>query len=269
MRKGRRYPEVMKPGPAAQDGGDAPAPPAIEPGWQPIIPSVREHLPSVVWGAVLPLGIYFVVRSHVQTDTQALIVAGSFSAAWVLIQFVRQRRVDLVGVIVLSGFAVGVASAELMGGNSYFLKVRDAFFTAIFGAVCIVTVFTHRRPALFYVGRYLTAGQDPAKVAAYDGLHEVPTGRHTFRVLSVVWGIGLIVEAVARMALAEALPTGTFLAVSPFVTATVIGSLFAFTVIFVRRSQLETLLAGPAMTPAPGPADGEPDPQLPPPEARG
>jgi hypothetical protein len=234
-----------------------------------VIPSVREHVPSVVWGAILPLGVYFLVRSHVQTDTQALIIAGGFSGAWVVIQFVRQRRIDLVGVIVLSGFAVGVASAELLGGNSYMLKVRDAFFTAIFGAVCIVSIFTHRRPALFYVGRYLSAGQDPAKLAAYNELHEAPMGRHTFRVLSVVWGIGLIVEAGSRMALADVLPTGKFLAVSPFITASVLGTLFAFTVVFVRRSELETMLPaaepGPASSPAPRPADDEePEPRLPP-----
>jgi hypothetical protein len=256
----------MQRGPAGRDGSDAGAGPASEPGWAVAIPSVREHLPSVVWGAILPLGVYFVVRSHVQTDTQALIIAGGFSAAWVVFQFVRQRRIDLVGAIVLSGFVVGVASAELLGGNSYVLKVRDAFFTAIFGAVCIVTIFTHRRPALFYVGRYLSAGQDPAKMAAYDELHEVPLGRHAVRVLSVVWGIGLIVEAGSRMTLAELLPTGTFLAVSPFVTASVIGSLFAFTVVFVRRSELETMRSAPASDPAPAPegADEEPEPELPP-----
>jgi hypothetical protein len=241
----------MEPGPAGQDAGEPLVRPAGGLGPQQLIPSVREHLPSVVWGAVLPLGIYFLVRSHVQTDTQALIIAGGFSAAWVVFQFVRQRRIDLVGVIVLSGFVVGVGSAELLGGNSYMLKVRDAFFTAIFGAVCIITIFTHRRPALFYVGRYLSAGQDPAKMAAYDELHEVPIGRHAFRVLSVVWGIGLIVEAGSRMILAELLPTNTFLEVSPFVTGSVLGSLFAFTVAFVRRSQLESMFAAPAPNAAP------------------
>jgi hypothetical protein len=249
----------MEPGPAGQDAGQPPAGGMTQPGPQRLIPSVREHLPSVVWGAILPLGVYFLVRSHVQTDTQALIIAGGFSAAWVVLQFVRERRIDLVGVIVLSGFAVGVGSAELLGGNSYMLKVRDAFFTAIFGGVCIITIFTHRRPALFYVGRYLSAGQDPAKMAAYDELHDVPIGRHTFRVLSVVWGIGLIIEAGSRMSLAELLPTNTFLEVSPFVTGSVLGSLFAFTVVFVRRSQLETMFAAPAP-----PAGDEPDPGLPP-----
>jgi hypothetical protein len=183
--------------------------------------------------------VYFVVRHHVQTDAQALIIAGGFSVAWIVFQFVRQRRVDLVGAIVLFGFAVGVVSSTLLGGNSYVLKVRDAFFTALFGIACVVTVFTHERPAFFYVSRYVTAGNDKEKVSAYNRLLEFPTGRHTFRVLSVVWGIGLVVEAGFRMTLADLLPTGTFVAVSPFITGSIIGSLFAFTVVYTKRAQVE------------------------------
>ena len=206
-------------------------------GWQPGVPSVREHLPSLVFGAALPIGIYFVVRSHVRTDTAGLLIAGCFSAGWILFQFVRQRKVDVVGVIVLTGFAVGVVSSTLLGGNSYVLKVRDAFFTALFGVACIVTIFTHDRPALFYVGRSLSAGTDPVKVSAYDRLHEAPIGRHAFRVLSVVWGIGLVVEASMRLTLADIVPTGTFLAVSPFITGSIIGGLFAFTALYAKRAQ--------------------------------
>jgi hypothetical protein len=245
--------------PAAQNDDGSPTAPVTD-GWQPGIPSIREHLPSIVWGAALPLAVYFLVRSHVHTDAQALIIAGGFSVAWIMFQFVRERRIDTVGVIVLFGFAFGVVTSTLLGGNAYVLKVRDAFFTAIFGVVCIVTIFTHERPALFYVGRYLSAGNDPAKRTAYDELIDLPTGRHTFRVLSVVWGIGLVAEAVTRMTLADLLPTGTFLAVSPFITASVIGSLFAFTVVFTKRSQLESaaLLTVAASTsptmPAPAPA---------------
>jgi len=202
---------------------------------------MREHLPSAVFGAAVPLAVYFLVRGHVHGDAQALIIAGAFSVAWVLFQAVRQRRVDLVGTIVLFGFAVGVLSSTLLGGNAYVLKIRDAAFTAAFGAFCIVTLFTQGRPALFYVGRYLSAGRDPVKSAAYDSLHDLPAGRHTFRVLSVVWGIGLIVEATGRMVIADILPTGTFLAVSPFITAGVLGSLFAFTVVYARRAQMAAL----------------------------
>ena len=68
------------------------------PAWQPGIPSIREYLPSLLFGAALPIGVYFIVRRHVPSDTQALIVAGCFSTGYILIQFVRQRTVDLVGV---------------------------------------------------------------------------------------------------------------------------------------------------------------------------
>ena len=69
-------------------------------------------------------------------------------------------------------------------------------------------------------------------MSAFDRLHELPVGRRAFRVLSIVWGVGLVVEAAFRLTLADVLPTGTFLAVSPFVTAGVVGGLFAFTVLY-------------------------------------
>ncbi len=216
--------------------------PPVDPSWTPGIPSVKEHLPSIVFGAAVPIAVYFSVRSHVSTDAQALIIAGSFSVAWILFQVVRQRRIDFVGAIVLSGFAIGVLSSTLLGGNSYMLKVRDAFFTVIFGIACIVTIYTHDRPALFYVSRYLSAGKDQAKQEAYNQMHDIPIGRHTFKVLSVVWGIGLVIEASFRMVLAESLHTSTFLAVSPFITAFVIGGLFAFTVVYSKRAQAEAAI---------------------------
>ena len=80
-----------------------PAPPPSAAAWLPGIPSVREHLPSLIFGAALPIGVYFLVRSHVHTDAQALIVAGCFSVGWIILQFVRQRTVDVVGAAVLVG----------------------------------------------------------------------------------------------------------------------------------------------------------------------
>lgn len=215
-----------------------PAPPG--PGWQPGIPSLREHLPSIIFGAALPIGVYFLVRPYMHSDAQALIVAGGCAACWIILQFVRRRNVDVVGAAVLAGFAIGVVTSALLGGNAYVLKVRDGFFTLLVGIACIVTLYTHDRPAFFYVNRYLSAGNDPAKVSAFDRLHDMPAGRHTFRTLSVVWGIGLVVEASARLTLADVLPTGTFLAVSPFITGSVIGGLFAFTAVYLKRSQMES-----------------------------
>jgi hypothetical protein len=242
----------------ASPQAEARAQPSPDP-WRPGIPSIREFLPSLLFGGALPIGVYFIVRHHVSSDTKALIIAGCFSAAWILIEFIRQRTVDVVGVAVLIGFAAGIITSTVFGGNDYMLKVRDGFFTLLFGIACIVTLYTHDRPAFFYVNRYLSAGKDPAKVSAFDELHDLPLGRHTFRTLSVVWGIGLVVEASTRLTLAEMLPTGTFIAVSPFITGSVLGSLFVFTVVYTKRTQIWTMSPGPR----PG-GEGGATPPLPP-----
>jgi hypothetical protein len=215
-----------------------PTPAPSESDYEPGVPSLRDHLPSIIGGAVVPLGVYYLVRRHVHSDVQALIIAGLFPVAWIIIQFVRQRRIDFIGAIVLLGFAIGVLASTLLGGNAYVLKARDSAFTAIFGLVCLASLLSRRRPAIFYVGRFLSAGNEPEKVAAYDQLLDLPSGEHTFRVLTLVWGIGLLIEASTRLVLAAFLPTGVFLGVSPVISVICIGAMFAFTVRYsngVRR----------------------------------
>ncbi len=205
-------------------------------------PSIRDLLPSIIFGAAVPLLAYNLVRHHVHSDAQALIIAGLFPVAWIIFGFARTRQIDPIGAIVLIGFAIGVITSTALGGNSYVLKARDSAFTAVFGLICIVSVFTKGRPAIFFVGRYLSAGNDPEKKAAYDELHDMPTGQRTFRVLTVVWGVGLLIEASARLFLADSavLATNVFLAVSPIVSAVCIGSMFAFTIVYERRARAQS-----------------------------
>jgi hypothetical protein len=218
--------------------------------YDPGVPSIKELWPSIVFGALVPLGVYYLVRSHVHSDAQALIIAGCFPVAWIVFGIVRTRQFDIIGGIVLFGFAVGVITSTLLGGNAYVLKVRDSVFTAIFGLACIVSIFHKGRPIIFFVGRYLSAGNDPEKKAAFDELHELPTGRRTFRVLTVVWGISLLIEAGCRLVLAEALSTKVFLAVSPVISGVTIGGAFVFTVVYSNRSRerAAAMLADPGET---------------------
>jgi hypothetical protein len=225
---------------------EEPAEPAVQEDqneWATGVPPIGDLWPSIVGGAVVPLAVYYLVRQHVGSDATALIIAGIFPAAWVIIQFIRKRVVDPIGAVVLLGFATGVTASMLLGGNAYVLKVKDSAFTALFGLGCLVSIFVAKRPAMFYVGRFLSTGNDPERVVAYNELHDLPHGERTFRILTGVWGAGLLLEASSRLILAAFVPTGIFLAISPVITAVCVGGMFAFTVRYAKRAQ--RLGAGP------------------------
>jgi hypothetical protein len=204
--------------------------------WEPGAPGWRTMLPSVIGGAVVPLAVYYAVRRHVSGDTPALIIAGAFPAAWVAIQWVRQRRIDPIGAITLFGFAAGVIASTLLGGSAFVLKVRDSAFTALFGLTCALSLLA-RRPLMFHLGKGLAAGGDPMRRAAYDELWEFPEAQRVFRTLTAVWSVGLLGEAALRVVLAAALPTGPFLAVSPVVGFGTFAALFTFTLRYSRRAR--------------------------------
>lgn len=207
------------------------------PAWEPGAPSLRAMAPSVVGGAIVPLAVYYLVRSHVHGDAVALAVAGAFPAAWIAFEWVRQHRIDPIGAIVLFGFIAGLIASVALGGNVFVLKVRDSAFTALFGVACLGSLAASR-PMMFVIGRSLSAGDDPEKVRAFDQLWELPRGARVFSVITLTWGVGLICEAGLRVILAVALPTGPFLAASPVLGAAFYGGLFAFTVRYsktVRR----------------------------------
>lgn len=199
-------------------------------GWEPGAPSLRAMGPSAIFGAVIPLAVYYLVRRSVGGDAPALALAGVPAALWVTIEWVRQRRIDPIGAIVLFGFIAGLITSYALGGSAFVLKVRDSAFTSMFGVACLVSQYVGRRPITFYIGRALSAGDDPIRREAFDGLWEMAPARVLFGIINTAWGVGLICDAAARVLLALVLPTGPFLAVSPVVGGVFIGGLTAFTI---------------------------------------
>jgi hypothetical protein len=212
--------------------------------WEPGAPSLRAMAPSTVFGALVPLGVYYAVRPHVGGDAAALAIAGAFPAAWVLFEWVRKRNLDAIGSITLFGFLAGIVVSYVLGGNAFVLKVRDSAFTALFGLTCLLSL-TWRRPLMFHLGKALSAGDDGPRRAAYDQLYDLPTAARSFAVITIAWGVGLVLEAALRVVLALVLPTGEFVAISPVIGGVFFAGLFIFTVRYSRwaRARGEALLA--------------------------
>lgn len=221
-------------------------------GWEPGLPPLRAVAPSAIGGAVVPLAVFYLVRSHVGSDAAALAIAGIPAALWVAVQWIRRRTIDPIGAIVLAGFVVGLSVSFALGGNAFVLKVRESAFTVFFGVGSLITARYGRRPLTFYLGRALSAGSDRQRIQLFDQLWEVPPARATFRIINLVWGFGLVFDATARVLLAANLSTKAFVGISPVIGFVFIGGMSLFTIWLTRRSRLRAPLIAEGDLPADG-----------------
>jgi hypothetical protein len=214
-------------------------------GWEPGPPSMRAMAPSTIGGALVPLAVYYLVRHHVSGDAVALAIAGIPAAGWVAIQWVRTRAIDPIGAMFLFGFLAGLGASYALGGSAFVLKVRDSAFTALLGIACLVSLRLGERPAMFYAGRALSAGDSPRRQKVYDDLWTLPPARAVFEIITALWGVVLVLESGLRVILALVLPTGAFLAASPALAGVLLGGSGAFTMWFTKwaRTRSEEVAA--------------------------
>jgi intracellular septation protein A len=230
-------------------------------GWEPGVPSLRAMAPSIVGGALVPLAVFYLVRSHVGGDAPALAIGGVPAVLWVASQWIRKRVLDPIGAIVLVGFVVGISAFLALGGNAFVLKIRDPVINALLGVGCLASLWFLPKPLMFYVGRTLAAGNDAVREKLFDQAWQLPSAPRLFKVITVLWGGGLLIDATARILLATALPTGLFLAASPAVDATFIAAMFGTTVMLNRRfrsgigsiAEIEATTTAPIVSPLESP----------------
>jgi len=207
-----------------------------------MVPSLRRLAPQVLIAGVLPIVAYSVLRPHVSSDAIALAAVMVFPLGELAYERIRQGRLEPIGIIALVGIAIGLIGAVALHGNDLLLKIRDSALTGVFGIVCLVTLAL-KRPAMYYLGRSFSTGNDPVKVAEFDEIWELPDVPRRFRLVTAVWGVALVAEAALRISLALLLSTQVFLVVAHVLGWSVLGGLLWFTVTYSRKGERETVAA--------------------------
>ena len=160
--------------------------------------------------------------------TAALFPAGSVAVNWL-----RRRRIDVIGLVAMATLLGGVAVA-LLTQDVRFAVVKGAPGFALFGVACLASLWA-RRPVMFLVSRQFVAGGDPAQMAAWTARLENPGFRRAMRRLTMVWGLACLSEAVLGIAAAVLLPPATALVVEPVLGVGTIAALLTWTAAFSRR----------------------------------
>jgi hypothetical protein len=192
-----------------------------------------------------PLVAYSVLRSAGLTSVTALVVSGVFPALGVAIRFIQHHRLDVIGILVLAGIVVG-AVLGLATRSPKLVLVEGSVPTAMFGLACLGSLRA-RRPLMLTFALEFT-GPETAKGREMAGLWQYAGFRHAFRVITVVWGVGFLVEAAVRVVIVQNTSTGTALASSkamPFLWAAILAT---WTAAYGTRQKRKGQPVAPAAT---------------------
>jgi hypothetical protein len=179
----------------------------------------------VILDIAAPLAAYGLLRSVGLTTVTALLLSGVFPALGVAIGVIRHRRLDVVGVLVLAGVAIGTVLG-LVSHNARLVLMEGSVPTAVFGVACLGSLWMARRPLMFgfaleFTGPDTARGREMTRLWGYEGY------RHVFRIITAVWGVGFLLEAALRVIIVYNTSAGTALAssqVTPFAWAAVLSA---------------------------------------------
>jgi hypothetical protein len=188
--------------------------------------------PEILANFVAPY-IVFVALDARFGDVDALIASAVPPLLWSLYELVKTRRVDAISVVVVSAILLTVG-ATFMGGSARLIQIRDALVTGAIGVMFLVTLVMEK-PMIFYLARATMARGTAAGAAEYERVWERPGVPHVFRVLTVVWGAGLVLQTACMCWLALIWPIGRYLLLSPFISFAMFGLLMAWSLGYIAR----------------------------------
>ena len=175
--------------------------------------SFMQMVPTLVFDVAMPIVAFNVLVHSGFSTLWALVAGGLFPAINNLRIWIKSRRLEPLGIIVMSFLAVGTA-ASLISGSIFFALIKESFLTATFGFICLGSLMAER-PLMFYINRQFVAGDDPVRLEWWNGLWEFPHFRAAQRLVTAVWGITYLVEAIARVGLALVMSPAQVVTLSP------------------------------------------------------
>jgi|HubBroStandDraft_5_1064220.scaffolds.fasta_scaffold59042_2 hypothetical protein len=192
-----------------------------------------------------PYIAYSQLHAHGMSDAKALVLSGILPAAGVILSVIRNRRVDVLGILVLAGIVVG-SVLGLLTGSARLVLLEGSVPTALIGLAFLGSLLTSR-PLIF---RLITqfAGPDSPRGQEVAARWEQPGFQRAMRLFTAVFGAAYLAEALARVVIVENTSTSTALLISKVMPWAVTGVLLAWALLYrrwalARRTRLTATVA--------------------------
>jgi hypothetical protein len=176
-------------------------------------------------------------------DFVGLVASAAPPTLWSLYELLRFRILDALSILVLAGIALSLLAVGF-GGSPRMLMVRENLFSIPIGLIFLVSAAT-RRPLIYYLAGAIFTRNSPERRASFEARWQLPHVLRGLRIMSGVWGLGLVAQGALLGWMALTWPIGRFLIVSPIIGYGTVGALGLWTYIYqqaMRRRPEQKLL---------------------------
>lgn len=155
-----------------------------------------------------------------------LLCGGAPALTRTIYKVVRERKIDQISLLTLSLLTAG-GLASFITGSPRWLLAKGGVYAGIIGAWLLWSL---RGRTMAFEG-ILTFQRSNEAIAAWEtNWREFPEFRHVMRAVTVLWGVGFLLEAVIRVVLAYTLPVDAVPAVTTVQFIVLLGLMLWFTV---------------------------------------
>jgi hypothetical protein len=182
---------------------------------------------------ILPFFIYSLASRNLG-PAQALMAASAAPVSWSILTFIRERKIDAISVLVLSGIALSLL-AFAGGGGVRVLQLRENLVAGLVGLVFLGSAAIGR-PLIYQLARAGVRRRAAHKVGAFERLRQDAAFRRAMMTATLVWGFGLLATCAANCVLVFLITIKQFLLVSAPISYASMGLLTAWTFWQVPRA---------------------------------
>ncbi|GAA5264591.1 hypothetical protein ACOSOMT5_P1016 [Acidiphilium sp. MT5] len=177
---------------------------------------------EILVNILLPYLIYVETKPSLD-DVHALMASSLPPILWSMIEFARKRRVDAISIMVITGIILSLL-AFIGGGSVRFLQLRENLVSGLVAIVFLGSVVIDK-PLIFTFARATMARRSHEQADEFAALQVHAGFRATMRLMTLVWGFGLLASAALSIILVYRLSIRHYLLVSPFLSYGTFGAL--------------------------------------------
>ena len=160
---------------------------------------------NLAWGLAAPIAGFYLLRALGIDALVALLAGAAATLLGLLVRLARTRRLD--GLVAMFGCLTLVSlGVSLLDGSPRFLLAKDGLITAAAGLWFLVSLWHGTRPAGLLFGRPLMEPIMPTRRDWDEMWDNEPVFRRCWRVVTAIWSVTLLLDAVVRVVTAYTLP---------------------------------------------------------------